>query len=87
MNWLERIIARKEAQKLVDNAIKESQMSQQMKGWLIGAANVVLSGAATALGSLVAHTTVKQGAIAVGFAVAMSFGKWFIQHPIPGGTQ
>ena len=60
-------------------------MSPTMKAWLIGAVNVILSGAATALGSLVAHTTLKQGLIIVGGSIIMSFGKWFIQHPLPGG--
>lgn len=87
MNWLERLIFKKEVQIAIDQEIKESTMSPQLKAWLVGAANVVLSGAASALGSLAAHTTLKQGAVIVGCAVAMSFGKWFIQHPIPGGTQ
>jgi hypothetical protein len=58
-------------------------MSSQMKHWSIGAVNVILSGAATAAGSLVVHTTLKQGLAIVGFAVIMSFGKWFVQNPIP----
>ncbi len=62
-------------------------MSPTFKAWLIAAANVVLSGAATAAGSFVAGTTFKQGLVIVSAAVVMSFGKWLLQHPIPGGAQ
>lgn len=87
MNWLERLIIKKKAEGEVDSAIKRSNMSPQMKHWLIGATNVVLSAAATAAGSLVAHTTAKQSLEIVGFAVIMSFGKWFVQNPIPDQEQ
>jgi hypothetical protein len=58
-------------------------MSPTLKHWLIGAMNVILSGAATALGSLVAHTTFKQSLIIIGGAAIMSFSKWFLQNPLP----
>lgn len=56
-----------------------------MKRWAIGALNAGISGIAVATGSLVAHVTLKQGAIIVGGAMAVSMIKWMAQHPIPGG--
>ncbi len=62
-------------------------MSPNLKAWLVGALNVLLSGAATAVGSLIAGTSLKQGATIVVAAAVMSFTKWFLQHPLPGGAQ
>lgn len=60
-------------------------MTPTIKAWAIGALNAFLSGVFAAAGSLVAGVTLKQGAIIVGAAAIGSFGKWFYQHPIPGG--
>ncbi len=62
-------------------------MSPNLKAWSIGALNVLLSGAATAVGSLIAGTSLKQGAMIVAASAVMSFTKWFLQNPLPGGTQ
>lgn len=87
MNILKRWIVKHEAEKFVDNAIKESQMSAPLKAWLIGLANAGISGLAVTIGTQVAGTTMKQTLIADGFAVVISLAKWIFQHPIPGGTQ
>jgi hypothetical protein len=87
MNWLKRLIIRKETQKLVDNAIKESNMSQQMKSWLIGLANAVISALASGLGATAAGATVKQIAIIAASSAVVSVVKWTAQHPIPGAAQ
>ena len=50
MNALKRWLIRREAEKFIDNAIKGSDMSQQMKAWLIGAVNALGSGLAAGLG-------------------------------------
>jgi hypothetical protein len=55
-----------------------------MKPWLIGVVNAGISGLAVSLGSFVAGTTFKQGAIMVGISVAVSMVKWMAQHPLPG---
>ena len=60
-------------------------MSPQMKHWLIGLANSVISGAVAAAGSFVAGITFKQGAIIVGISAAGSLVKWLKQNPIPDG--
>jgi len=60
-------------------------MNVTLKSWAIGVLNAVLSGGAAAVGSIVAGTTLKQGAIIVGLAAAVSLSKWMAQHPIPGG--
>ena len=60
-------------------------MSPTLKAWLIGALNAGLSGAAATAGSFVAGVTFTQGAIIVGTAAVVSFSKWMIQHPVPGG--
>jgi hypothetical protein len=57
-----------------------------MKSWLIGAANAAISGLAVSVGSFVAGTTLKQGAIMVGISVVVSMIKWMAQHPLPGGA-
>jgi hypothetical protein len=59
-------------------------MNPTLKGWLIGALNAVLSGAAATVGSFAAGVTFKQGAIIVGTAAVTSFAKWMLQHPLPG---
>ena len=58
-----------------------------LKAWGIGAINAGISGTAAAVGSLVAGVTLKQGAIIVAAAAAVSIVKWMAQHPIPGGQQ
>jgi hypothetical protein len=62
-------------------------MNPTFKAWAIAAMNALLSGAFAAMGSLAAGLTVKQAVIVVGFAAVGSFGKWYAQHPIPGGEQ
>ena len=57
-----------------------------MKPWLIGVANAAISGVAASIGSFIAGTTLKQGAIIVGIAAVVSMVKWMAQHPIPGGS-
>ena len=56
-----------------------------MKTWLISGLNALLSGAFATVGSFAAGVTLKQGAIIVAIAAVGSFGKWYLQHPIPGG--
>lgn len=58
-----------------------------MKRWAISALNAALSGVFVTGGAALAGVTLKQGAIIVGVAAVGSFGKWFLQHPIPGGDQ
>ena len=58
-----------------------------MKAWAIGCLNAVISGAAAAVGSVVAGVTLKQGAILVGVSALVSLSKWMLQHPIPGAQQ
>jgi len=60
-------------------------MNPTVKAWLIGALNAGISGLASAAGSVAAGTTLKQGAIIVSVAVAVSMVKWMAQHPLPGG--
>lgn len=56
------------------------------KRYLISLLNALLSGAAASLGSVLAGTTLRQGVVIVGTAMLMSAGKWYAQHPIPGGV-
>ena len=61
-------------------------MNATWKAWLVNAVNALLAGGFTAVGSLAAGLTVKQGAIVVGTAMVGSFAKWYAQHPLPGAT-
>lgn len=83
MNFLKRWIVKHEAQKVVDNAIKESHMSAPMKAWLVGLANAGISSLASALASVAAGATMKQTAMIAGTALVVSAVKWIAQHPIP----
>jgi hypothetical protein len=65
----------------------ENEMNATAKGWLIGALNALISGAAAAVGSLAAGLTLKQGAIVVAVSAGTSLAKWMLQHPLPGGEQ
>ena len=87
MNWIKRLIVRHEAEKFVDNAIKESSMSPAMKAYLVSLANAGISGVAAGGFSFGVGVKWWQSlVIAVGSA-AVSMVKWMAQHPIPGGAQ
>jgi len=57
------------------------------KRYGVSALNALLSGGFASLGSIAAGITFKQGLIIVGVAAVGSFGKWFMQHPLPGADQ
>jgi len=87
MNWLEKLIVKKKAEGLVDQAIKESSMSAPMKAYLIGAANAAISGLAAGGLSFGVGVDWKHSLVVAIGSAGVSLIKWFSQHPIPGGTQ
>jgi hypothetical protein len=87
VNWLERLIVKKKAESLVDNAIKESRMSAQMKAWLIGFANCAISALAAGSAGLTMGVDWKHSLGIAGISAVVSIVKWVAQHPIPGGAQ
>ena len=87
MNAIERFFIKKKAESLVDNAIKESGMSAPFKAWLIGATNATISGLAAGGFTMATGVDWKRSAVVALGSAGVSFLKWFVQHPIPGGTQ
>jgi hypothetical protein len=61
-------------------------MNETLKSWLIGAANAALSGVTTGASGLVLGIGWKKAAIMLGVSAVVSLGKWYAQHPIPGGV-
>lgn len=59
-------------------------MSETWKQWLTGAANAVLS--ALTSGGVAGYVGVgwKKALLIAGGSAVVSFGKWLVQHPLPG---
>lgn len=58
-----------------------------MRPYLIGLANASISGAVTGAAGLALSIGVSKVAVLVVVSALASAGKWFLQHPIPGGIQ
>lgn len=58
-----------------------------MKTWLIGAANALISGAASAVGAGFVGVGFKKAVLIAGVSAVVSLAKWVMQHPVPGAAQ
>jgi hypothetical protein len=59
-------------------------MNNNLKAWLIGALNALISGAAGAAAGFVVGDNFRQAMEIALISAFVSLSKWMIQHPLPG---